>query len=107
MNIADEKIIKLYSEQSVSDYIPEKVEIITNLNERLSATCYNLPTALLAGTNTLYAKSLYDLAKKVRFPFRIFRINKQIHYLKTGKFTVLHKVNTNPESLMVFYCKLI
>ena len=68
MNIADEKIIKLYSEQSVADYIPEKVEIITELNERLSATCYNLPTALLAGTNTLYAKSLYDLAKKLDFP---------------------------------------
>ncbi|MDN5204533.1 hypothetical protein QQ008_24285 [Fulvivirgaceae bacterium BMA10] len=68
MEVNDEEIIKLYAEKSVSDYIPEKVEIVTESNERLIATCYNLPLELLTRTNELYAKSLYELAKKLNFP---------------------------------------
>ena len=68
MTIADEEIIKLYAEKSVADYIPEKVEVVTEANERIMATCYNLPLELLDGTNELYAKSLYKLAIKLNFP---------------------------------------
>jgi len=73
MTINDEEIVKLYSEKSVADYIPEKVEIVTEVNEYLTVTCYNLPSELLKGTNELYAKSLYKLAKKLNFPLEYLR----------------------------------
>ena len=68
MTVNDEEIIRLYAEKSVADYIPEKVEAVTETNKHLTVTCYNLPIELLTGTNKLYAKSLYDLAKKLNFP---------------------------------------
>jgi hypothetical protein len=74
MTINDEEIIKLYAEESVSDYIPEKVEAVTVSNEYLTVTCYNLPHELLTGTNKLYAKSLYELAKKLDFPKKYLNI---------------------------------
>jgi len=77
MTINDEEIIKLYAEESVADYIPEKVEAVTETNEYLTATCYNLPPELLTGTNELYAKSLYELAKRLNFPIEyLSRIEK-------------------------------
>ncbi|MCH7973347.1 MAG: gamma-glutamylcyclotransferase [Bacteroidetes bacterium] len=79
MEVNDEEIIKLYSEKSVADYIPEKVEIVTESKEHLIATCYNLPLELLTGTNELYAKSLYELAKKLNLPKEYLdKINKNI-----------------------------
>ena len=68
MELDDEAVIRLYSEKSVADYIPEKVEVVTESKEHLIATCYNLPLELLTGTNEVYAKSLYELAKKLSFP---------------------------------------
>jgi hypothetical protein len=68
MTIADEEIIKLYAEKSVADYIPEKVEVVTETNEHIIATCYNLPLELMTGTNEVYANSLHKLAKKLNFP---------------------------------------
>lgn len=79
MEVNDEEIIKVYAEKSVADYIPEKVKIVTESNEHLIATCYNLPLELLTGTNELYAKSLYELAKKLNFPKEYLdKINKNI-----------------------------
>ena len=68
MTVNDDEVVKLYAEESVADYVPEKVEVVTETNEHLMATCYNLPSELLTGTNKLYAKSLYELAKKLNFP---------------------------------------
>lgn len=68
MTVNDDEVVKLYAEKSVADYIPEKVEVVTETNEHLIATCYNLPLEILTGTNELYAKSLYELAKKLNFP---------------------------------------
>ena len=68
MEVNEEEITKLYAEKSVADYIPEEVTIVTGSNEQQTATCYNLPAELLTGTNELYAKSLYELAKKLNFP---------------------------------------
>lgn len=68
MEVNDEEIIKLYAERSVADYIQEKVAVVTETNEHLTATCYNLPLELLTGTNDAYAKSLYELAKRLNFP---------------------------------------
>ncbi len=68
MDVNDEKISKLYAEESVADYVPETVKVITESNEEVTATCYNLPLELLTGTNESYAKSLYELAKQKGFP---------------------------------------
>lgn len=68
MTIDNDAIHNLYAEASVADYIPEEVNIITNTNDSITATCYNLPSESLTGANELYAISLYKLAKKEGFP---------------------------------------
>ncbi|MCZ6703177.1 MAG: hypothetical protein O6940_09060 [Ignavibacteria bacterium] len=68
MTINNDAIHNLYAEASVADYIPEEVSIITSTNDSIAATCYNLPSKSITGTNVLYAASLYKLAKKVGFP---------------------------------------
>ena len=68
MQVTESELKILYSEKSVADYVPEKVEVVTETGEKIKAICYNLPLELLAGTNAEYAKSLYDLAKKLDFP---------------------------------------
>ncbi len=65
----DEKaILSLYAETSVADYIPEEVAIVTDSAETIQAICYNLPASSLSGTNTTYARSLYELARSLSFP---------------------------------------
>ena len=61
-------IAALYSEASVADYVPEPVEVVTGEGEKVAATCYNLPSHLLKGTNVAYAEQLYRLAKALDFP---------------------------------------
>ena len=68
MTLKDDEVDKLYAEESVADYVPEQVEVITTTNERVIATCYNLPLELLTGTNESYARSLYKLATQLNFP---------------------------------------
>lgn len=68
MEVGEDELTKLYAEESVADYVPEPVEITTESNEHVMATCYNLPLELLSGTNPEYARSLYKLAKKLGFP---------------------------------------
>lgn len=68
MTIDDEAIHNLYAEPSVADYIPEEVNIITGTNDSVTATCYNLPSESLAGTNESYVMSLHKLAKQEGFP---------------------------------------
>jgi len=68
MTIDNEAIHNLYAEASVADYIPEEVNIVTNTNDSITATCYNLPSESLTGTNESYAISLYKLAKQMGFP---------------------------------------
>ena len=67
MTVDKDEIRDLYSETSVADYIPEEVRVVTETGG-VAAICYNLPSGALTGTNELYAKSLYDLAKKIGFP---------------------------------------
>lgn len=67
MTVHQAAIEKLYAEESVSDYVPESVKVITEAKE-LIATCYNLPLSLLTGTNRSYATSLYNLATQIGFP---------------------------------------
>ena len=68
MTIDDDAIHNLYAESSVADYIPEDVTIITNTNDSVTATCYNLPSESLTGANESYALLLYKLAKQEGFP---------------------------------------
>jgi len=68
MTIDNDAIHNLYAEASVADCIPEEVSIITSTNDSIAATCYNLPSKSITGTNVLYAASLYKLAKQEGFP---------------------------------------
>jgi hypothetical protein len=78
MTVDDQEITKLYAEESVADYVPEEIEVVTETSEHLRATCYNLPPELHAGTNELYARSLYELAKRWDFPEEyLARISEQ------------------------------
>jgi len=68
MTIDDAAIHNLYAEASVADYIPEEVSIITNSNDIVKATCYNLPVEAMTGANETYALALHKLAEKKGFP---------------------------------------
>lgn len=68
MEVNDGEILKLYAEKSVADYIAEKITVVTESQEQHIAICYNLPLALLIGTNKSYVKSLYELVKQKKFP---------------------------------------
>lgn len=58
----------LYSDPSVADYVAEPIVVILPGDARVSAACYNLPQAKLAGTNPAYAATLLALAESLGFP---------------------------------------
>ena len=68
MTCDTEVIQKLYAEESVSDYIPEEVDVVIANGTSVKAICYNLPLESLTGTNVSYALSLHALAKQIGFP---------------------------------------
>ena len=68
MELDPQDLDLLYSEASVADYKPEKVEVILGNGKAVSAYCYNLPKEVISGTNKEYAKKLLALARKLRFP---------------------------------------
>lgn len=68
MTVNNETIEGLYTEPSVADYIPETVEVVLDKNELVKATCYNLPTNLLSGTNQSYARALHKLGMAKGLP---------------------------------------
>ncbi len=68
MKITSEDAAALYSEPSVTDYVAEPVVVKLPGNIQVSAVCYNLPAARLAGTNPEYAAALLTLATKLGLP---------------------------------------
>jgi hypothetical protein len=68
MKITAEEVAALYSEQSVADYIAEPVVVELAGDTRVSAVCYNLPAARLAGTSPEYAAALLTLATRLGLP---------------------------------------
>jgi len=68
MTIGREDATALYSDESVSDYIPEPVSVLLPGGAVEPAVCYNLPPGKLEGTNSAYAESLLRLATKLGFP---------------------------------------
>ena len=68
MKISVEDAAALYSEPSVADYVAETVLVNLPNDVRVSAVCYNLPAAKLAGTNPAYAAALLSLATRLGLP---------------------------------------
>ena len=68
MKITSEGAAALYSEQSVADYVVEPVVVKLPGDIQVSAVCYNLPAASLAGANPEYAAALLTLATKLGLP---------------------------------------
>jgi len=68
MTIRRQGATALYSEESVSDYVPESVSVTLSSGAVEPAICYNLPPDKLEGTNSAYAESLLQLAMKLGFP---------------------------------------
>jgi hypothetical protein len=69
MELADEEARALYSEPSVREYKPERVEVeLVDTGEAVEADCYNLPPELgLTGTNPTYATELSRLLEALQF----------------------------------------
>jgi len=68
MTIRAEDVTALYSEESVTDYVPESVAVVLSDGTLETALCYNLPEGKLRGTNPQYANSLLALAGKLGLP---------------------------------------
>lgn len=58
----------LYSDEAVSDYVPEPVSVTLPSGVIKPAICYNLPPSKLEGANSAYAESLLQLATSLGFP---------------------------------------
>jgi hypothetical protein len=68
MNIAPGEATELYAEESVADYLPERVIVELMDGTQVDATCYNLPRDKMTGANKAYAESLLDVATRLGFP---------------------------------------
>jgi hypothetical protein len=68
MSFRREDLEKLYSDDTVADYVPEKVSVTLASGVDESAVCYLLPPGKLEGTNSQYAASLLQLATSLGFP---------------------------------------
>lgn len=69
MELAEEEARTLYSEPSVREYIPERVQVeLLDTGETVEAYCYNLPRELVqAGANPAYATELSRLVEALEF----------------------------------------
>lgn len=68
MEITPSETTELYAEESVADYVPEPVIVEFADGSRVEATCYNLPSEKVTGSNKEYAESLLDVATRLDFP---------------------------------------
>ena len=68
MDVAPNEATELYAEDSVADYLPEPVTVELMDGTEVEATCYNLPSAKVTGTNKDYAESLLKVASRLGFP---------------------------------------
>ncbi|MFT5140780.1 MAG: hypothetical protein ACI9H8_001976 [Lysobacterales bacterium] len=68
VSLEQKEIEALYGEESVLDYIPEKITAVNSSGENIDATTYTLPSEKLKGRNKDYAKTLAILAKKLGLP---------------------------------------
>ena len=68
MEVTADQAARLYSDQSVRDYVAEPVVVHLRDEVRVSAICYNLPASRVSGTNPEYAAALLALATRLRMP---------------------------------------
>lgn len=68
MDITRDKATELYADDSVADYLPEPVTVELMNGTEVEATCYNLPSAKVTGTNKAYAEALLQLANSLGLP---------------------------------------
>ena len=68
MEITPGEVTELYAEESVADYLPGPVIVDLMDGTQIEATCYNLPSERVTGTNKEYAESLLELATELNFP---------------------------------------
>ena len=68
MDIDPDEATHLYAEDSVADYLPEAVTVELTDGTQVEATCYNLPSAKVTGTNKDYAESLLKVANRLGLP---------------------------------------
>ena len=68
MELTPPEAAELYSEESVSDYVAETVTVTLADGEQVQASCYNLPSDRVVGTNQEYAQALLKLATDLEFP---------------------------------------
>ncbi len=68
MEISADQVRELYAESGVADYVPESVtvELIDGSNNE--ASCYNLPSNKVTGTNKRYAEALLEVANQLDLP---------------------------------------
>lgn len=68
MTISAGEADRLYSEDSVSDYVAERVMVRLANGSNVSAVCYNLPEKSEAAADSTYVRSLLELAVRLGFP---------------------------------------
>ena len=68
MVIAPSEVTELYADDSVADYVPEPVTVEFMDGTNVQASCYNLPSEKVSGTNKTYAESLLEVATKLQLP---------------------------------------
>ena len=68
MEISAVEANDLYSEDSVSDYVPEPVTVQLTDGSQVEANCYNLPGDKITGTNKRYADALLGVATELSLP---------------------------------------
>lgn len=68
MRLDSKELERLYSEQSVADYVPIKVTTIDMQGKPIEAIAYILSMEKVSGKNRKYAKSLAEIAKKIGLP---------------------------------------
>ena len=68
VELNESEVQTLYQDESVKDYVPQRVQAHTVRGDTLDAIAYILSAEKLAGNNAEYAVELANVAKKLNLP---------------------------------------
>ena len=68
MDVTASEAAELYAEESVADYLPERVIVELTDGTQVEATCFNLPSVEVTGVNNEYTKLLLEVATRLGLP---------------------------------------
>lgn len=68
MDLSEDELRLLYSEESVADYVPVRMTALDLDGGRIDAVSYILPMDKLSGRNPEYARALLSVAEKLGLP---------------------------------------